>query len=208
MSDAKPELPEESWKKPLLKEPAAWFERFCKYRDLGPGRTVQKLWDEEKADKNGKKGAPRGNKPSGQWRRQIEKWRWEERILQYNTSQSVSHLQQFEDDFTKERINQHNILQRIQGIQLEALQASTDEEFSRIRLRIENLGEIAGLFKLGNTMYETMHGRPNDRNSLSDVPDPTEARGPMLIYLPEHTKMSRLERAQKANMADDEVTDV
>lgn len=62
----------------LPDEPALWFARFDNYRLLGPSRTVERVFREEKGEK--------GQCPS-RWHAESKKWRWRERAEAWDASE-------------------------------------------------------------------------------------------------------------------------
>jgi len=56
----------------LPDEPANWYDRFTRFRLLGPSRTIVTLWRNEKGEN--------GNKiPNARWYSTSSEWRWQER---------------------------------------------------------------------------------------------------------------------------------
>lgn len=56
-------------------EPARWFDRFERYRLMGPGRSVLAIVHQEQDQK----GLKRTNNIAGAWRVAVDEWRWQER---------------------------------------------------------------------------------------------------------------------------------
>src|SRR2546429_3005733 len=76
--------PEET---PEPHESARAFAAFCRYRDLGPGRSVAAAWNAYQATK-GAKGTidvvQQRSRPSGRWNFWSSKFHWVDRALAYD----------------------------------------------------------------------------------------------------------------------------
>jgi hypothetical protein len=63
------------------------YRAFCIYRDLGPGRSLNKAWRHERAERG--KGCPQARCP-GRWRLWAREWRWVERTASILDKNSFS----------------------------------------------------------------------------------------------------------------------
>lgn len=77
-----------------IKEPSKWFERFERFRMLGPKRSLRATYNGERAD-NGD-----GEKPTvaSSWTKNSKKWRWIERADAWDREQVRLNRKRFEED--------------------------------------------------------------------------------------------------------------
>jgi prefoldin subunit 5 len=67
-----------SWDKPQAGETAAQYQAFCRYRDLGPGRTLEKAHAAHVGYPEGTRGVP------GRWRLWCDQGEWRARCAAYD----------------------------------------------------------------------------------------------------------------------------
>ncbi len=63
-------------------EPMLWYERFERYRLMGPNRTIEAAWRESPA-----KGS-KGKRPSRHWYERAREWRWKERAEAWDVAEA------------------------------------------------------------------------------------------------------------------------
>jgi hypothetical protein len=66
-------------------EPSLWFDRFERYRRMGPGRSVLGCLHAEEAQKGKEKQSPC---PPSSWSAAVEQWRWKERARAWDDEQT------------------------------------------------------------------------------------------------------------------------
>jgi hypothetical protein len=66
------------------------YRAFCIYRDQGPGRSLNKAWRQERAERG--KGCPQARCP-GRWRLWAREWKWVERAVSYDAVQNRAGLE-------------------------------------------------------------------------------------------------------------------
>ncbi|MDR1190309.1 MAG: hypothetical protein LBK60_01420 [Verrucomicrobiales bacterium] len=177
----------QSWAEPLPGEPAVWFARFCRWRDLGEGRSLAALTRLEKGLKRQK-----GHKvqPPGRWNEMIKKWRWHERVAEMTTARGAAALAECEAQLKRERDAQHRILAGVQELQLRLI--GGDEEALTLAIgRLAKINELAPWFELGDKLFKTLHGEPAAEGAPAAAGAPTVS----VVFLPAHVARPRLERA-------------
>jgi hypothetical protein len=186
------------WAKPMDGEPPEWYERFCRYRDLGSSRTVQLVWEKEwQAANTGKKGQKKPKMPPGSWQRQIRKWMWADRVAAMEEYRGAQSLITSENFIKQEKDRQHLILGELQNLQLSVLTAKTPQEQKTVALKAGFIGKFSGLFELGDTLFRSIHGVPKSDGKEGGNGDVIHH---LVTYLPAHMVQSRLERAIEAKV--------
>jgi len=107
-------------------EPALWFDRFDRYRLLGPGRTVEAIWAEEK------KGDARrsGQVIPGSWYDAAKRWRWKARAEAWDASQRPDRQKQRLAALEDAQARHLQIARLQQAKALQALQALVPGELT------------------------------------------------------------------------------
>jgi hypothetical protein len=188
ISDKSMEEQSQSWAAPMAGEPAEWFARFCRFRDLGAERSIQKVYDSEPRGKGRKK--RNSGKPSGRWDYIVKKFHWHGRVEEMERARGAAALVEAEDWLKRERDAQHRILGGIQELQL-GLLSDDGEARSKVLAKLGSISDMQGLFELGNELFKTIHGMPKGEEAARtpvDLPVP-------VIYFPETLQRPRLARA-------------
>jgi hypothetical protein len=81
-------------------EPTLWYERFERFRLAGPGRSLLKLYNEER-EKAGKGGIAK--RVPGAWDEAVKIWQWDARADAWDAAQLAEEATRREAEIAKER---------------------------------------------------------------------------------------------------------
>lgn len=110
-------------------EPGLWFDRFLRYRNMGPDRTLLGCIHREEVSKGKEK---QSKNISGSWSMACERWNWKARAEAYDADQQAQ---------AEER---RRVLLEIEA---EEERRILTTGYARIHKRIEGLAEMADLIK-------------------------------------------------------------
>lgn len=79
-------------------EPTTWFSRFERYKLAGAGRTLEKIFSAEKAQK-GTKRHKESKQASGAWKRAYDQWDWKSRAEAWDRAEIAARRQRDEEAF-------------------------------------------------------------------------------------------------------------
>lgn len=80
-------------------EPTLWFARLERFRLAGPGRSLLKLYNEERE----RKGQKRADSPPTAWRDAAKTWNWRERADAWDAVELAKERERRETELAKER---------------------------------------------------------------------------------------------------------
>jgi phage terminase large subunit len=90
-------------------EPNRWYQRFCAFRLMGPGRSLLECVNQEKA----KKGKERQSFIPGSWSRSSEEWQWKARAQAWDQHLNNLAETEIEDDWRKKIMGPNEALGRL-----------------------------------------------------------------------------------------------
>lgn len=80
-------------------EPTLWYERFERYRLAGPGRSLLKVYNDERV----RKGPKRSDSTPPSWREAAKTWQWDARAEAWDAAQLAEETTRREAEIAKER---------------------------------------------------------------------------------------------------------
>lgn len=166
MSKSVPSIPR------MSNEPSAWYSRFVSYCLMGPGRSVLRLFNDER-EKAGK-GAMARSLP-GAWQKMIVSFRWRERAAQYDLATAEAEREQQNQLRESERRKRLDLLKAFRkriNAALSALvpgSASLGQVASAVRVLCSESREEFELAELDRRLAELEAANPSNDELLDDA---------------------------------------